>query len=178
MTSKAASILWQRKWVKASTGDFVSSKFKSYWCMNTHVSVSAHLTCMTNLLSVVGATFCMPTATSCSQLFYGFLCHVVFFHAQCSGAWHLMSGISILYLILWWQWWLAEGSYSLKWHPVTPTINKDTILLQVTQGIRCGEITLDLTSFWGVKECVFTVYSTDKNINAGQLSCLSVKYQS
>jgi len=37
--------------------------------MNTHVSASAHMTCKTNLLSVEGATFCMPTAPSSSQLF-------------------------------------------------------------------------------------------------------------
>jgi hypothetical protein len=76
------------------------------------------------------------------------------------------------------QWWVAEGTYSLKWSPDTPTIHKDIILLQVKQGIRCGEITLDLTSFWGSRMGHFTVYSTDTNMNASHLSCLGVKYQS
>jgi len=103
MTSKTASILLQWNQVKASKVDLVNSKFKSYWCPNIHASASAHLTCMTNPLSAGGATFCMPTATSSSRLFYGFLCRVTFFHAQRSGAWHWMSRISFLHLTLQWQ---------------------------------------------------------------------------
>jgi len=42
---------------------------------------------------------------------------------------------------------VVVGRRELQLKVDIPTIHKDTILLQVTQGIRCGEITLDLTSF-------------------------------